>query len=264
DDDVLIERVLTDLRETMGLHGAPREVRIGRLPGSFPQYRPGHLGRVEAVDTDLATSAPGLVVAGAALRGPGVPACSRQGRAAPAERRLCGHGRPRRPGTGGVGIMEVGPGPSPSWRRRALVVAIAALLAASGGVLAAYWERPSEVVAGAEPPPVAPAPAEPDLTPVGSTGARIVAALSANLPVPEPVPADARAATPEVRHGMLEIPAIGLSQPLFEGVTLTAIDRGPSHWPGTAMPGELGNVVVAGHRTTRTRPFWDLDLLQPG
>ena len=30
------------------------------------------------------------------------------------------------------------------------------------------------------------------------------------------------------------------------------------------MPGELGNVVVAGHRTTRTRPFWDLDLVQPG
>ncbi|HAS10864.1 MAG TPA: hypothetical protein DCS55_10180, partial [Acidimicrobiaceae bacterium] len=33
---------------------------------------------------------------------------------------------------------------------------------------------------------------------------------------------------------------------------------------GTAMPGELGNVVVAGHRTTYTRPFWDLQALQPG
>ena len=30
------------------------------------------------------------------------------------------------------------------------------------------------------------------------------------------------------------------------------------------MPGEIGNVVVAGHRTTYTRPFYDLDLLQPG
>ena len=30
------------------------------------------------------------------------------------------------------------------------------------------------------------------------------------------------------------------------------------------MPGELGNVVVAGHRTTYTRPFWDLQALQPG
>jgi sortase A len=149
-------------------------------------------------------------------------------------------------------------------RLRVLVVAIAALLAAAGGVLAARWERPAEVVASADPAPVAAAPVEPDLTPVGTTGARIVASLSANLPAPEPVPADARAPTPEIRHGVLEIPAIGLSQPLFEGVTLTAIDRGPSLWPGTAMPGELGNVVVAGHRTTRTRPFWDLDLLQPG
>lgn len=84
------------------------------------------------------------------------------------------------------------------------------------------------------------------------------------LPVPEPSPLDPRAPTPEFRHGQLEIPSIGLSQPFFEGVTLTAIDRGPSHWPGTAMPGQLGNVVIAGHRTTRTRPFWDLDLVQPG
>src|SRR3546814_4878588 len=30
------------------------------------------------------------------------------------------------------------------------------------------------------------------------------------------------------------------------------------------MPGELGNVVIAGHRTTYSRPFWDLDLVQPG
>lgn len=87
---------------------------------------------------------------------------------------------------------------------------------------------------------------------------------TATLPVPEDPPADPYAPEPEIRHGTLEIPAIGLSQPLFEGVSLTAINRGPSHWPGTAMPGELGNVVVAGHRTTYTRPFWDLQALQPG
>jgi sortase A len=63
---------------------------------------------------------------------------------------------------------------------------------------------------------------------------------------------------------MLEIPSIGLHQPFFEGVTLTAIDNGPSHWPGTPMPGHLGNVVIAGHRVTKTRPFYDLDLAQPG
>lgn len=84
------------------------------------------------------------------------------------------------------------------------------------------------------------------------------------LPTPEPSPANAYAPTPVVEHGTLEIPAIGLSQTLFEGVTLTAINRGPSHWPGTAMPGEVGNVVVAGHRTTYSKPFYLLDELVPG
>lgn len=86
----------------------------------------------------------------------------------------------------------------------------------------------------------------------------------AALPVPEDSPADPRAPTPEVVHGTLALPTLGMTQPLGEGVTLTAIDRGPSHWPGTALPGQVGNVVVAGHRVTHTRPFHDLDLLQPG
>lgn len=160
---------------------------------------------------------------------------------------------------------KMGPVPDPvdrpRWGTRALAVAIAVLLAAGGGLVAARLAPADDVVAAEE---AQPAPAEADLSPVSDAAARLVRSLQADLPVPEPVPADARAATPEVRHGQLEIPAIGLSQPLFDGVTLTAIDRGPSHWPGSAMPGELGNVVVAGHRTTKTRPFYDLDLLQPG
>ena len=65
-------------------------------------------------------------------------------------------------------------------------------------------------------------------------------------------------------HGTLALPSIGVTEPLGEGVTLTAVDRGPGHWPGTAMPGQVGNVVVAGHRMTHSRPFYDLDLLRPG
>lgn len=84
------------------------------------------------------------------------------------------------------------------------------------------------------------------------------------LPTPEGSPLDARAPTPEVVHGTVSLPTIGVEQPLGEGVTLTAIDRGPSHWPGTAMPGQVGNVVVAGHRVTHTRPFYDLDRLAVG
>jgi sortase A len=86
----------------------------------------------------------------------------------------------------------------------------------------------------------------------------------ATLPAPEAVPTDEYAPTPDVVHGSLALPTLGVEQSLHEGVTLTAIDRGPSHWPGTAMPGEVGNVVVAGHRVTHSQPFPDLDRLRPG
>lgn len=142
----------------------------------------------------------------------------------------------------------------------ALAAAIVAVLFTGAGTVALGWasaeERPAEV---AEDSPVLTGVSY-DLPPV----ARPVVQVEAPVPQPEPAPLDARAATPVIQHGLLEIPAIGVSQTLFEGVTLTAIDRGPSHWPGTAMPGQRGNVVVAGHRTTHSRPFTDLDRLRPG
>ena len=81
-DAALVEAVLADLADTMALRGTPTEVRVTRWPASFPQYRPGHLERVDAIDADLAATAPGAVVAGAALRGLGIPACIRQATAA--------------------------------------------------------------------------------------------------------------------------------------------------------------------------------------
>ncbi len=66
----------------MALRGEPSEVRVSRWPASFPQYRPGHLDRIDVIDAELAAAAPGLAVAGAFARGLGVPACIRQGRAA--------------------------------------------------------------------------------------------------------------------------------------------------------------------------------------
>jgi oxygen-dependent protoporphyrinogen oxidase len=82
DDDTLRAAVQSDLALTMALRGPVQEVRLTRWYGSFPQYRPGHLERVDAIDADLAARAPGLAVAGAALRGLGIPACIRQGTAA--------------------------------------------------------------------------------------------------------------------------------------------------------------------------------------
>lgn len=77
-------------------------------------------------------------------------------------------------------------------------------------------------------------------------------------------PADAYAAEDRVVVGRIVIPKLGLDVPLNQGISLRTIDRGPSHWPGTALPGQNGNVVVAGHRVTKTRPFRHIDTLQPG
>jgi sortase A len=81
------------------------------------------------------------------------------------------------------------------------------------------------------------------------------------VPVAPPEP---RAAEPRVELGSLEIPKLGVLRPLFEGVTLTTLDLGPGHWPGTAMPGQFGNVVVGGHRTSHDKPFRHVDQLVPG
>jgi sortase A len=64
--------------------------------------------------------------------------------------------------------------------------------------------------------------------------------------------------------GTVDIPKIGLNHPIYEGVELEDLHWGPGHWPGTAMPGQFGNTVFAGHRVTHTRPFLDLDRLEPG
>jgi sortase A len=81
---------------------------------------------------------------------------------------------------------------------------------------------------------------------------------------PEAPPADPYANTPIIQIGALEIPKIGELTPIFEGVTLTVIDYGPGHWPGSALPGQIGNTVFPGHRVTHSHPFLNLDLLVPG
>ncbi|MGH9092699.1 MAG: class E sortase, partial [Acidimicrobiales bacterium] len=64
--------------------------------------------------------------------------------------------------------------------------------------------------------------------------------------------------------GLLTIPAIGLSDVIVEGVGAPQLEQGPGHYPGTPLPGEAGNVAIAGHRTTYARPFYDLDELHRG
>jgi len=55
-------------------------------------------------------------------------------------------------------------------------------------------------------------------------------------------------------------------QPLavVEGVTDDDLAKGPGRYPGSALPGQAGNIAMAGHRTTHAAPFAQIDTLRPG
>jgi len=62
----------------------------------------------------------------------------------------------------------------------------------------------------------------------------------------------------------LRIPSIDVDEEIRSGISLSVINQGVAHWAGTSEPGGSGNVVLAGHRTTYTRPFANLDRLEVG
>jgi len=114
-----------------------------------------------------------------------------------------------------------------------------------------------------------PAPTSTSTSTTTTTIARSTTTSSSTTTTTEPLgvpvePPQPRADEPYVELGYIAIPKLNLLAPLLEGITLTTLDEGPGHWPGTAMPGHRGNMVIAGHRTSHSRPFRYLDQLQPG
>lgn len=65
---------------------------------------------------------------------------------------------------------------------------------------------------------------------------------------------------------VLHIPRFGgdFARPVIEDTGLDVLERGVGHYVGTAMPGEIGNFAVAGHRTTYGKPFNRIHELEPG
>jgi LPXTG-site transpeptidase (sortase) family protein len=78
--------------------------------------------------------------------------------------------------------------------------------------------------------------------------------VGSSLPVPPPGGA--------LDH--LVIPAIGLSRYVVQGVSEADLQMGPGHYPGTPLPGQPGNVGIAGHRTTFGAPFFRLNEVTRG
>jgi sortase A len=94
---------------------------------------------------------------------------------------------------------------------------------------------------------------------------RIQQRLAASLRTPEAAAAY-RAGTVGVGHGLtrLRIPDAGTDVIVVEGTGRSALRAGAGHYPGTPLPGQPGNVAIAGHRTTYGKPFAGLDRLRPG
>ena len=72
---------------------------------------------------------------------------------------------------------------------------------------------------------------------------------------PSPGPDDSSGRAEASIIGRLEIPAIKLSVPVVNDYDTAALLRGVGRIGGTALPGGLGNFVVAGHRDTFFRPL---------
>lgn len=65
---------------------------------------------------------------------------------------------------------------------------------------------------------------------------------------------------------VMRVPRLGRSWKfvVIEGTGAAELKKGPGHFPGTALPGDVGNFSVAGHRTTYLAPFYNLDRLRTG
>jgi sortase A len=76
----------------------------------------------------------------------------------------------------------------------------------------------------------------------------------------------------------MRMPKIDFTQMVVEGVSTDHLKKGPGHYPDCrrgfdkplcteakeVWPGELGRVIVSGHRTTYGAPFWDLNRMREG
>ena len=58
--------------------------------------------------------------------------------------------------------------------------------------------------------------------------------------------------------GRIEIPRLGMTVAILEGTTSRTLRLGVGHISGTALPGEPGNIGIAGHRDTYFRDLKDI------
>jgi len=72
---------------------------------------------------------------------------------------------------------------------------------------------------------------------------------------PPHVPGRPAPPLPHAVLGKIDIRQVGISAMIAEGVDHGTLKRAVGHIPGTALPGEDGNIVLAAHRDTFFRPL---------
>lgn len=113
---------------------------------------------------------------------------------------------------------------------------------------------PAVVLPGGHRPPTAPGGPAPNPEEIPEHLRPLVAAL----PTPVPITPGPRSPT------RIVIPAIGVDAPIVPGTDWEALKKGVGHHPGTANPGERGNMVLAAHNDIYGEIFRDLEKLRPG
>ncbi|MEU4556985.1 class E sortase [Actinoplanes sp. NPDC023936] len=63
---------------------------------------------------------------------------------------------------------------------------------------------------------------------------------------------------------VLRVPRWNAQYTIVEGVSTADLRQGPGHYPGSALPGQIGNMAIAGHRGPAGLPFNDIDKLRAG
>lgn len=79
---------------------------------------------------------------------------------------------------------------------------------------------------------------------------------------PTPRPIKTAGSSKPAALAKLTIPSLNKTWYVVNGIDNASLRQGPGHYPGTAMPGQVGNFSVAGHREPGM--FWDLDKVKDG
>ena len=64
--------------------------------------------------------------------------------------------------------------------------------------------------------------------------------------------------------GRITISKIGATYDIVQGTDTASLEKGPGHYPATALPGLGQTMAIAGHRTTYLAPFRHIDALSQG